>query len=118
MKKLFIEASGFTAKVASFLDDWAYAALQNRLMENPELGKVIPGCGGLRKIRVGDPRRRKGKRGGARVIYLHVAQLDLIFLVHIYGKGENDDLDAREKKIFRDLAERFLGEAMGRATNE
>src|SRR5256885_3318303 len=38
-------------------------------MGNPEAGDVIEGTGGLRKVRFGDPRRAKGKRGGLRVIY-------------------------------------------------
>src|SRR3954462_2923048 len=34
-----------------------------------EVGDVIAGIGGLRKTRFGDPRPRKGKRGGLRIIY-------------------------------------------------
>lgn len=37
-------------------------------MKNPETGKVIPETGGLRKVRWGDFRRGKGKRGGLRII--------------------------------------------------
>ena len=44
------------------------AALQLRLMINPEEGKVIPGSKGLRKLRIRAIGR--GKRGGARVIYV------------------------------------------------
>jgi hypothetical protein len=43
--------------------------LQNALLDNPEAGDVIEGTGGLRKVRHGDVRRGKGKRGGLRVIY-------------------------------------------------
>ena len=50
------------------------SALQRELMNDPESGAVMPGCGGLRKIRIADPGRGKGKRGGARVIYLHVPE--------------------------------------------
>lgn len=69
MKKLFLETTEFSREVIARLDDQAYAAFQNQLMANPEEGKVMPGCG---KARLADPKRRKGKRGGARVIYLHV----------------------------------------------
>jgi len=44
--------------------------------------------------------------------------VDWIFFVHIYGKGEKDDLDAREKKAFRELAHRFLREAARRKSDE
>ena len=43
-------------------------------MADPEKGDVIKGCGGLRKVRVADPKRKKGKRRGARIIYLHVPE--------------------------------------------
>lgn len=51
------------------MDDEAYLAFQDELKKNPEAGDVIQGTGGLRKLRFGDPRRGKGKRGGLRVIY-------------------------------------------------
>ena len=38
-------------------------------MNHPEAGDLIPDAGGLRKLRFGDERRGKGKRGGLRVIY-------------------------------------------------
>ena len=55
------------------MSDEALADCQRELLNDPEMGSVMPGCGGLRKMRVAHPRRGKGKRGGARVIYLHVA---------------------------------------------
>jgi len=64
MKKTFIESSEFTDWVRRYLDDDVVAALQQSLLEAPDRGAVIPGCGGLRKIRPADPRRGKGKRGG------------------------------------------------------
>ena len=79
--------------------------MQRELLADPERGDVIPGCGGLRKLRVADPRRGKGKRGGARVIYLHVAEANLIYFMDIYGKGEQDNLTADQKKILKNLAE-------------
>lgn len=116
MKKTFIESSEFTDWIRRYLDDDAYAAFQQVLLEAPDRGVVIPGCGGLRKIRLADPRRGKGKRGGARVIYLHVPEVDWIFLLDIYSKDEKDDLTADEKKLLRRLAERFRSEAIARAT--
>ena len=65
MKATFIETTEFTRSMPGFLPDDAYAALQYLLMKNPDAGAVMPGCGGLRKIRTADARRGKGKRGGA-----------------------------------------------------
>jgi hypothetical protein len=63
----------------------------------------MPGCGGLRKMRVADPRRGKGKRSGARVIYLHIEELNQIHLITVYGKDQQDDLSAADKKLYREL---------------
>jgi hypothetical protein len=67
----------------------------------------MPGCGGLRKLRMADPRRGKGKRGGARVIYLHVAEANVIYLMDIYGKDEREDLTADQKKVLKRLADEY-----------
>ncbi len=72
----------------------------------------MPGCGGLRRMRVADPRRGKGKRGGVRVIYLHVDEADIIFLMDIYGKDEQEDLTADQKKILKGLAQSLQGAAV------
>src|SRR5439155_21622048 len=90
MKKIFIESREFTKQVQKFLDDDAYALFQKELLAQPEQGTLMPGCGGLRKVRLRDPRRGKGKRGGTRVIYLHVPQMNWIYLLDIYGKHEKD----------------------------
>ena len=63
----FIETRLFTKLVLDYLSDEEYSALQEALMRAPEAGPVIPGSGGVRKLRWGAPGR--GKRGGYRVIY-------------------------------------------------
>ena len=63
----FIETQLFTRLVKQYLSDDQYAELQKALMENPELGPVIAGTGGVRKMRWAAPSR--GTRGGYRLIY-------------------------------------------------
>jgi hypothetical protein len=52
---------------AHYLDDEEYGELQQFLMQAPEAGSVVPGSGGVRKLRW--RREGAGKRGGLRVIY-------------------------------------------------
>ena len=52
-------------------------------------------------MRVPDPRRGKGKRGGARVIYLHIPEVDQIHFITIYGKDQQDDLSSDDKGLYR-----------------
>jgi hypothetical protein len=63
----FVETPVFTAAISGLIDDEAYRRIQTALVLRPEQGPVIPGSGGLRKIRWA--RRGAGKRGGLRIIY-------------------------------------------------
>ncbi len=86
--------------------------MQNEIAERPDKGKVMPGCGGLRKLRFNDPNRGKGRRGGLRVIYLYVPEARRVDFFDVYGKDEKDDLTPKEKKILSDLAKRIRQEAI------
>ena len=119
--KTFVETSEFSKWQPRFLPGDAYAELQKKLIANPRKGDVMPGCGGLRKLRIADPKRQKGKRGGARVIYLHIPEADQFLMLDIYGKGEKDDLTPAEKKDLRELAreyKRLIVEAARKAKKE
>jgi hypothetical protein len=100
---ILIESAVFTRQVRDLLTDEEYAALQWRLALYPNAGDVIPGTGGLRKVRWTGSGR--GKRGGTRVIYFHVSSQAQIRLLLIYRKGVKDDLSAAEKKVLRKLNE-------------
>lgn len=63
----FIETKLFTRLVQQCLSDDAYRKLQEALVSDPEAGEVIPGSGGVRKLRWAMAGR--GKRGGLRIIY-------------------------------------------------
>jgi mRNA-degrading endonuclease RelE of RelBE toxin-antitoxin system len=81
----FVEAPLFTKLVGEYLTDGEYAALQQALSQNPELGDVIPGSGGVRKVRWGT--RARGKRGGVRVIYFVRSEAGVIWMLTIYAKN-------------------------------
>ena len=101
----FVETRWFTENCLEyFLDDDGYRRFQTALTEAPDAGRVMPGTGGFRKIRWADPRRGKGKRGGIRVIYLHVADVFLVVLADAYNKDEADDLTAAERAELERLA--------------
>ena len=63
----FIETKLFSRLVAEVLTDEEYSSLQKALIKDPEAGDLIPGSGGIRKLRWGVAGR--GKRGGIRVVY-------------------------------------------------
>ena len=72
-------------------------------MGNPEAGEVIEGTGGLRKVRFGDSRRGKGKRGGLRVIYYYWLGGPEFWLFTLYDKDEMTDLKPRERALLKEL---------------
>jgi mRNA-degrading endonuclease RelE of RelBE toxin-antitoxin system len=105
----FFETSIFTRRIIELLSDFEYAALQGALIVNPEAGDLIPGTGGLRKIRWQQSQRGKGKRGGVRVIYYAYRSEKVIYMLFAYSKGEKDDLSASEKRMLKQLVEEEFG---------
>ena len=69
MELVFFETPLFTWLLPKYLDDQNYRELQLALLRNLQMGDLMPGTGGFRKVRWQDTRRGKGKRGGLRVIY-------------------------------------------------
>ncbi len=89
---LFIETSKFTELVKDHLSDDEYVALQWMLLEQPDAGPIVPGSGGVRKVRWG--LRGRGKRGGIRVIYYWKTADDEIWLLTLYAKNEMENIPA------------------------
>jgi hypothetical protein len=77
------------------------------LIDHPDAGNVIPGAGGARKLRWAA--KGKGKRGGARVIYLYVVIAARIYLLRCYAKSVRTDLTADEKRELRQIAAHLKG---------
>lgn len=71
------------------------------LAEHPETGAVIPGTGGVRKIRMALAGR--GKRGGARVIYYYRGASERVFLILAYAKNVKENLTGAERQHMQRL---------------
>src|SRR5215213_6908394 len=95
----FRETRSFTKQIVELLTDDEFAKFQRLLIQLPESGDIIPGSGGIRKIRFSA--KGKGKRGGARVIYYLAAGQEKIFLLDIYTKDEKADLTLPELNDLR-----------------
>jgi hypothetical protein len=101
MKAVFVELPAFERHRADYLNDMAFAGLQQVLMKHPEAGEVIEGTGGLRKVRFADARRGKGKRGGLRVIYYWWSAGMQFWLYTLYDKDEMSDLTPKQCKALK-----------------
>jgi hypothetical protein len=103
---LFIETPVFTDLVERQLDDEPYRALQLTLLLRPEQGTVIPGSGGLRKIRWAAEGR--GKRGGMRIIYFWEKTKATCYMLFLYRKNQQGDLTAAQiRTLARVVREEF-----------
>jgi hypothetical protein len=100
---VIIETSIFTRQVQGLLSDNEYRRLQMMLVLDPDAGVVIPGSGGLRKIRWS--LEGKGKRGGVRVIYYWAVSESQVLMLLIYAKNEMSDLTREQIKILRTIVE-------------
>jgi RelE toxin of RelEB toxin-antitoxin system len=104
-----IETSTFTKQITTLLGDEEYREFQFRLAANPQLGALIKGGGGIRKVRVGVGSR--GRRGGARVIYYWAVRRDSILLLYAYPKNVTSDLTPKQiSQLARVVKEEFSDE--------
>lgn len=101
----FIETPFFTRALEQYLDDDEYAELQRHLGERPDGGVVVPGTGGVRKLRWAATGR--GKRGGLRVIYYLRSTRGEIWMLTLYGKNVRENIPAH---LLRQMKEAITDE--------
>lgn len=97
----------FKAEATELIGTDGIEALASYLADHPDAGDVIPGAGGARKLRWAA--KGKGKRGGARIIYLYVAIASRIYLIRCYSKNVKTDLTADEQKELRQITANLKG---------
>ena len=102
MTRRFIMTSGFDAQWKSMgLSDDDLRRLQIMILENTQVGDVVQGTGGLRKIRFALSGR--GKSGGARVVYVDFVMAETVVLINAYPKNKKSDLSENEKSSIKKM---------------
>jgi hypothetical protein len=99
----FVETSLFTRLVSDYLTDDEYSEVQSYLAAYPEAGDVVPGSGGVRKLRW--KTRHGGKRGGLRVIYYRRTQMGEIWMLTLYSKTEQASISAHDLRAVKEAIE-------------
>ena len=114
--RTFIQTFEFSKNWDSLgLNDEDLRKLENEILEDPKAAPVIPGTGGLRKIRF--PYQKKGKRGGLRVCYVDFIVYETVYLITVYSKNAKDNLSDVECKRIA-LAINFLENSLKGEQNE
>lgn len=103
MNLTFIELPLFTRLIMQITDDAHLLQLQNDLLKNPEKGDLIPRLHGLRKARMAI--QGKGRRGGARVIYLYLPRHAAIVFFYLYTKAKSENLTPEQERRLKDAVE-------------
>ncbi len=96
-----VEVEPFSAKAALVWSDDGRLEFISFIAANPQAGDLIPGSGGVRKVRWG--RAGAGKRGGVRVVYYFHDETIPLFLLTVYPKNRKDDLSPAELKTLRQI---------------
>jgi hypothetical protein len=89
--------------VAWDLTDDDLRALEMIVMINPDGPPVIPGTGGVRKVRFSSDQWSCGKSKGARVYYVYVPEKGTVFLLFVHMRDEEDFISAKGKEQIRKL---------------
>ena len=97
-----IETPSFTRRADALLSRDERKALIDTLAGSPLAGDLIPGMGGVRKLRFAA--RGRGKSGSFRVIYYFLHKNQPIFALLVYGKNEQSDLSPAQRKTLGGLA--------------
>lgn len=95
----------YDKRVGKILNLEERTAMETYVAGNPEIHPIVPGTGGVRKARWGW--KRKGKRGGVRIIYLYRSSADVVYFLDIYAKSQKDDLTPADKHDLKQLVNRL-----------
>ena len=113
MKREFIYFKAFDKSWSGMgLTDDDLDELEKIIMDNPDVGRMVEGTGGVRKMRFALP-NNKGKSGGARVLYIDYVSYEKTAFLNAYAKGEKDTITDKEKKALKAAVEDFAKELRG-----
>jgi hypothetical protein len=104
----FISLHAFDRMAEGLLDDEDIRLIQQTLMDTPHTGAVVQRAGGLRKLRIAVPGR--GKRGGARLLYLYVQIRGVIYFVAVFDKATQANLTIADYRVLAALVKQLKKE--------
>ena len=104
-----VETPAYLAAARGVLSDALRADVINMVAKNPRAGVALGG--GVRKARIALPGR--GKRGGARVVFLFAGEDIPVFLLSVFAKNEKTDLSVEERTVLIRAAKELAADYRG-----
>jgi hypothetical protein len=103
-----VEIGSFSRTFDKLVGSSERKKLYQYFADKPNAGDVIPGSGGLRKLRWARP--GMGKQGGVRIIYYFYNSKAQLFLLEVFAKSAYTDLDKNGLKILQRMVEKLKQE--------
>ena len=103
MRATVFATSRYEREAKRLLADVDIETMEAAIAADPEAHPVVPGTGGVRKARWG--RQGRGKSGGVRVIYYYWVSDNEVYMLYLYAKNEQADMDAAGRKEARKFVE-------------
>ena len=97
----FLETSLFTKQLNALFTDDEYQKIQEYMIKTPDVGDIIQGGGGIRKLRWSLDNR--GKSGGVRIIYYWETPNDVLFMLFMYSKNKAENLTKAQLKFLKNI---------------
>jgi RelE toxin of RelE / RelB toxin-antitoxin system len=101
-----VETPSYLADAERLFSSAERAAIVDCLAADPACGVIVPGTGGIRKVRFGFGGR--GKSGGARIVYLFSGEDLPVFLVAVFAKNEKDNLSMAERNALGKMVDAMV----------
>jgi hypothetical protein len=109
------------AQPASFAAEWRrldltdedLQSLEGQIIDRPEVGPLMRGTGGIRKMRFSPPSWRRGKSGALRVCYVIFHEARTVYLLLVFPKNEKANLSPSECEYFRKQVAALRSRAAG-----
>ena len=89
----------FTSAAKTYFSEDELGELQEYIAKTPDRGNLVPGTGGVRKLRYAYD--TSGKRGGLRIIYYIREHERHIWLIAIYGKNATENMKSSTLEAVR-----------------
>lgn len=103
----FIEVDVFRKSLDKLASLETLFAIQSDLISNPKRGAIISGTNGVRKARIADKKKKRGKSSSFRYLYLYLEKVGVVYLIVFFAKSDIENISKSDKQEISSLVERI-----------